>query len=83
MQTFEYYCRACRNIFEEEKSFQDMDSVNCPDCGNRAKRRTSPANYKYLGNKFTKDGEGFTSEVYNPKEADIRVKYNLSKYDKV
>ena len=82
MPIYEYHCYTCGTDTERLIPIKDRDQVWCLNCGRRPDRLMSSFSFKFY-NPFTKDGEGFTSEVYSPKEADIRAKYNLRKDDKV
>ncbi len=84
---YEYKCIS-HGRFTRHESYrpEGLDSAQChspcPECAESCRGVISLSNWKWA-NPFTKDGEGFTSQVYSPKEADIRNKYNLSKDDKV
>ena len=81
MPTYEYICDK-HGRFEEIKPMDRRGSARCPVCGKRADLVPSLCYHKEY-NIFTEDGEGFSSVAYNPKEADIRAKHNLGKYEKV
>lgn len=81
MPLYTYHCQKCDTDFDYITSISKMDSVECPDCGNKARRKVSNFNIR-TGNKFTKDGEGFSSVKYPKEEYNYRVKNNLGKYDK-
>jgi putative FmdB family regulatory protein len=78
MPLFEYKCPSCQNIFEELRDFEDI--VYCPGCRTKSDKIMSLFNWKWY-NPFTKDGEGFSSVHYDPKEYDARIKANAGKYD--
>lgn len=80
MPLFEYHCQGCGKDFEKLQSYEGKDLVSCPDCGAKADRRVSLFNWKWF-NKFTKDGEGFTSVTYSKQEAKERIRANAGKYD--
>ncbi len=86
MALYEYHCQGCGANFDKLVSQRNRDHISCPDCGAKADREKVYVISHYWKNivtSGTQGGEGFTSEVYSPKEADIRAKYNLSKGDKV
>ncbi len=80
MPLYEYYCDTCNKTFEEVQSYEERDNVVCPDCGAGVDREVSSFNWKWF-NKFTKDGEGFSSVFYHPDEYKERVRSNAGKYD--
>ena len=87
MPLYEYECVSHGRFSRHEELRPDgLDSAHCysicPECAESCRGVISLSHWKIL-NPFTKDGEGFTSQVYTPKEADIRTKYNLQKDDKV
>lgn len=86
MAIYEYFCQGCGANFDKLVSQRNKDSISCPDCGCKVDRNEVYAFSYCLKNivtSGTQGGEGFTSTTYNPKEADIRAKHNLSKGDKV
>ena len=79
---YEYRCSGCRTDLELIQSYDSRDIPRCPSCGSQCVRRVSLSSWR-MYNPFTKDGEGFTSNTYSPREADERVKYNLAKGDRL
>lgn len=77
MPIYEYECPK-HGKFEALKSMGERYITLCPECGEICSLVMSLSHFK-MYNPFTKDGEGFTSETYNPKEADIRVEHNVPK----
>lgn len=49
MPIYEYKCNTCGHVFEEwQKDFKDRE-MNCPKCGNRAKRLISHTSFILKG----------------------------------
>ena len=87
MPVYEYECISHGRFTRVEDYRPDGLPSNkcaspCPECGEASRGVISLSNWK-IDNVFTREGEGFTSVKYSPKEADIRTKYNLHKDDKV
>lgn len=82
---YEYHCQACGKNMEKLVPYRNRDLISCPDCGAKVDRKMSTFTYclRNIVTSGTQGGEGFTSTTYNPKEADIRTRYNLRKGDKV
>ena len=80
MPIYEYFCQACDRDFEEIKAYKDRDRVTCPDCDGKVDIKISTFDWKWF-NKFTKDGEGYSSVTYHPDEYKERVRANAGKYD--
>lgn len=78
MPIYAYWCQACGLDLEKLVTYNARDLPSCPDCGVRLTRRVSSFSFK-MYNRFTKDGEGFSSVTYPVKEADIRNKYSVPK----
>ena len=77
---YEYSCQGCGNSFDRIVSFDNRDSVSCPDCGAKPDRKMSVFSFKFY-NPFTKDGEGFSSVTYPRDEYKRRVATNALKDD--
>ena len=86
MAIYDYHCQGCGANFDRLVPYRNRDLISCPDCGAKVDRKEVYAFSHYWKNFITsgtQGGEGFSSTMYNVKEADIRSKYNLSKGDKV
>ena len=77
---YDYFCQGCGNSFEKLVSYESRDSASCEMCGSKATRKMSRFSWKWY-NKFTKDGEGFSSVSMSKQEAKERVRANAGKYD--
>lgn len=77
---YDYFCQGCGKSFEKLQSYEGRDLVSCPDCGDRVDREVSNFNWKWF-NRFTKDGEGFSTVSYHPDEYRERIRANAGKYD--
>lgn len=86
MALYEYHCQGCGKDFDKLVPYRNRDLISCPDCGSKVDREVVypfSHRWKNIVTSGTQGGEGFTSTKYNVKEADIRAKHNLGKYDKV
>jgi len=80
MALYEYYCQACDKSFEKLQPYDMRDIMSCPDCESRVDRKLSTFVIP-KGNKFTKDGEGFSSVEYGKQEGRERIRANAGKYE--
>lgn len=83
MPLHEYYCQKCDAVFDKIVSMEDRDSIECPDCGNKVKRKEVSLSSFKVYNPFTKDGEGFSSVYYSKQEAKERIRSNAHKYERL
>lgn len=75
MPIYEYYCPQCQEKFEEVRTVEQRHSARCPRCNSECKKVMSRFSFSFF-NKFTVDGEGFTSrDVPDGELAEIRQDY--------
>lgn len=58
MPIYAFVCVDCGKHFEELCTLTESESVRCPDCGARAKRRISSFAFKSSGGFHGGDGSG-------------------------
>lgn len=80
MPIYEYQCQRCGSNFERLFPSESRDFASCEECGAKVTRKVSKFSWKWY-NRFSIDGEGFTSVQMSKQEARERAKANAGKYD--
>lgn len=81
MSMYEYRCPQCETKFEALRTLASGRYARCPKCHHRAYKVVSTFSFK-MDSIFTRDGEGFKSEVYGKDEYKERVRNNMRREDK-
>lgn len=52
MPRYDYECLSCSHVFELKQSFSDEPVADCPECGNRSRRKFHAVPVIYKGSGF-------------------------------
>jgi len=69
MPIYEYQCHACQSVFEEWQSGFEEKEMECPECGESAKRLISHSSFHLKGGGWYSDGYGGAKSGSVPGEA--------------
>ena len=83
MPLFDYQCRRCNHIFENEHHLGEEPRVKCPVCKGIAKKLISPVGVMFKGSGFyctdNKKKSGGNGSSVNGEPVDIKKKKEKSK----
>ena len=87
MPNYIYECKSCGTRGEQYSTMSNIKHIKCEECSGKVNIIPQLVSVNGMTSSFwakgTQGGEGYSSVQYSKEEADIRIKNNLGKYDKI